>query len=279
MSIGEGIGQGLMFLANQVASSKRADKEQKQQLAMFNMRRQAELEDMQKQNELKRQWQIEDRNTEYDANLNANEAALGLAGAPIPEGFDKTKLKYLAPNQLNSVLDDVRNTASKKEQAELKKQQAAYANKIYQNVLSGGPLDPNLLAEAEQAGVDTTKAFSLYQGRLDKQSLQEDRQLAAREMKQIQQENAKALKYLGASLRESKSGGGGRGGSGGSGGGFKQTRDGSFVKVDKRGNPTGKIYSAKEAYNLGITNTPPPQRVRAMGGGAKAPIPVPKISL
>jgi len=74
-----------------------------------------------------------------------------------------------------------------------------------------------------------------------------------------------------------RGGGGGRGRSGGGGasggrasggGGYKQTRDGNFVKVDKRGNPTGQIINARDAYNIGITNTPPaPRRPRAVQGG------------
>ena len=81
-----------------------------------------------------------------------------------------------------------------------------------------------------------------------------------------------AARIIAANTPKVGRGGGGRGRSGGGGasggGGYKQTRDGNFVKVDKRGNPTGQIISAGDAYNIGITNTPPaPRRPRAVQGG------------
>ena len=139
MSIGEGLGKGLMFLANQVAANKRSKKKNEQALQMFNMKRAADLEDMQKQNDLKRQWQIEDENRQYGANEQANNAVLGLAGVSFPENFDKAQLKYVTPSQLNSVLGDRRNAEKTAKQEKLKKQQSVYANKIYQNILMPSP--------------------------------------------------------------------------------------------------------------------------------------------
>ena len=46
MGVGQGIGQGLMFLAQQIAEKKRGERRQSQQEALFNLRRQANLEDM-----------------------------------------------------------------------------------------------------------------------------------------------------------------------------------------------------------------------------------------
>jgi hypothetical protein len=53
MSLGQGLGQGLMFAAQNVAQNRRADKEQKRQLEMFNLKRVANIEDFQKMEEIK----------------------------------------------------------------------------------------------------------------------------------------------------------------------------------------------------------------------------------
>lgn len=272
MSIGEGIGQGLMFAAQNISQNKRADKEQKRQLEMFNLKRAADIEDLQKQNELKRQAQLQEQTEAQNNNLNAGQAILALTGQKAPEGFDNNQLKYLPANQLSSVLGDIKKSSTQK-------RQAALTNKVYQNILSGSPLDPTVLSEAEAEGVDLSKAFGLYQGRKDREATREDNQAFRQSLVGQQFSNQKELKQIAASLRPPKvgrGGGGHRGGghsSGGGTGGYKQTRDGNYVKVDKRGNPTGQIIRANDAYNMGITNTAPQRRPRA----AQAPIPVPKI--
>ena len=83
--------------------------------------------------------------------------------------------------------------------------------------------------------------------------------------------NTPKVRPGGGGGRGRSGGGGASGGKASGGGGYKQTRDGNFVKVDKRGNPTGQIINARDAYNIGITNTPPaPRRPRAVQGGGTA---------
>ena len=53
MSIGQGIGQGLMLAAQNVAQNRRLDKAEKRQLEMFNLKRVAAVEDFQKMEEIK----------------------------------------------------------------------------------------------------------------------------------------------------------------------------------------------------------------------------------
>jgi hypothetical protein len=249
MSLGQGLGQGLMLGAQLVNQNRRADKDQKRQLEMFNLKRAADIEDMQKQNELRRQQALQEQADLQNNNLNAGQAILALTGQKAPEGFDNNQLRYVAPTVLNSTLDDVRNTATKKEQAELKKQQAKISNQIYKNVLNGGPLDPDVLSQAEELGVDTSKAFGLYQNREDKKELQEDRQAAAIQLKQIA-----------ASLRPSKvGGGGGHGRSGGGHGRGGGTSGGG--KPMKRFNPETNsydFYDPKTGQPVGRASRPAP---------------------
>jgi hypothetical protein len=53
MSIGEGIGQGLMFAAKNISQNKRADKQHKQMLEMFDLKNAAALTNLQKMEEFK----------------------------------------------------------------------------------------------------------------------------------------------------------------------------------------------------------------------------------
>jgi hypothetical protein len=258
MSIGEGIGQGLMFAAQNVSQNRRSDKEQKRQLEMFNLKRAADIEDLQKQNEIKRQTQLQEQTEAQNNNLNAGEAILALTGQKEPEGFDHNRLRYLAPTQLNSTLDDVRNAATKKEQAELKKQQAKISNQIYKNVLSGGPLDPDVLSQAEELGVDTSKAFGLYQGRKDREATREDNQAFRQSLLGQQFSNQKELKQITASLRPPKvgrGGGGPRGGGHSAGGGKPMKRfnpeTNSFGFYDSRtGQPVGQASRPMPPINI-----------------------------
>jgi hypothetical protein len=53
MSLGQGLGQGLMLAAQNVAQNRRLDKAEKRQLEMFNLKRVAAVEDFQKMEEIK----------------------------------------------------------------------------------------------------------------------------------------------------------------------------------------------------------------------------------
>lgn len=86
MSIGEGIGQGLMFAAQNISQNRRADKEQKRQLEMFNLKNAAELTQLQKMEELKynltekkRQRNLDLLNAKYGSN-----PAITQTNAAIP---------------------------------------------------------------------------------------------------------------------------------------------------------------------------------------------------
>lgn len=97
---------------------------------------------------------------------------------------------------------------------------------------------------------------------------EQERRFAASEAHRAKSE-ANAEARLAKYLAPKASGGGGTSG-------YRQTRDGNFVKVDRRGNPTGQIIRARDAYNMGITNVDPRQsRPRP----SQAPIPAPNIKI
>jgi hypothetical protein len=354
MSLGQGLGQGLMLVAQNVAQNRRANQAQKRQLEMFNLKRVADIEDFQKMEELKDNLTSKKRQRNLDlltakyGNNNAipqTNAAIpssepisenGAVPLPIPmpsspvqeqanpaqpqvapamfndkawqqqhfedyyddetgafdkKGFRKgledaqkenATLQYLRANNLDVPEGVNLGTLSpfigsmlgeKKETKKL--EYKTQGNKIAQKILT----DPGYRTGKKQLTDSELEALakgginidSLYRsdGSLDVANATEAARIIATNMKPQQ---------IAVSLRPPKvgRGGGGRGRSGGASGGgtsgggasgYKQTRDGNFVKVDKRGNPAGQIISAKDAYNMGITNTAPQRRPRAVQGG------------
>jgi len=91
MSLGQGLGQGLMLVAQNVAQNRRANQAQKRQLEMFNLKRVADIEDFQKMEELKDNLTSKKR----QRNLTLLEYSLFVAillsydDAPVPK-CDKT---------------------------------------------------------------------------------------------------------------------------------------------------------------------------------------------
>lgn len=163
------------------------------------------------------------------------------------------------------------------------------ANKVAQKILTDPDYrkgkkqltDEDLNALA-QGGVDIAALYK-NDGSLDLNNATEAAKIVTAQLKpqQVQISIAQARQNLTEDIADGVGGRKGRSGGKGGGGGWKRTRLGGYVKVDKYGNPTGQTVTAAEAYNLGITNTPPPARKPSgvSGGGNKPPIPVPKIDL
>lgn len=138
MSIGEGIGQGLMFLANNIAQNKRADKDQQRQIALMNMRNQNELA----QEAAKRAALTEEKNT---SRKRTGEA---LKNLNLVQGdFTPEQLGTLAEIGL------VDNLYSQQTKAADKK----VKDDLIANLLANNPDDPILkkAIQLEQADLDS----------------------------------------------------------------------------------------------------------------------------
>jgi len=255
MSIGEGIGQGLLFAANNIAQNKR-------------MKMQAEIENQQMAQRMQMQQQTQEAEAarEAERNLTTNQALLGLSGEALPEGYDQNQLRMVAPGIFQSALGKKEQAKIKQQELDTKKQQAKIRTQFAAQFDKATPEEQSaLLADAENNGVDLLPFLQFQQTRNDKKTtLEENRaqKIADREdRQQFQAQQNQMYRRLASTIGSGRGSGGGGRGSGGSGGGsYKQTRDGQFIKTDKRGNPVGKPISAREAYNVGITNTPPQQR-------------------
>lgn len=354
MSLGQGLGQGLMLVAQNVAQNRRANQAQKRQLEMFNLKRVADIEDFQKMEELKdsltskkRQRNLDLLTAKYgnnnaipqtNATIPSSEPISENGAVPLPIPMPSLPVQeqanpaqpqvapamfndkawqtehyqdYIDPNSdsnffdekgfrqgLKNARDEYQNqqyakslgygdvpvsvmkspmfTDVMREKGEERKiGYKTQGNKIAQKILTDKDyrtgkkqLTDSELEALAKGGINID---SLYRsdGSLDVANATEAARIIATNMKPQQ---------IAVSLRPPKvgRGGGGRGRSGGGSGGgasgggasgYKQTRDGNFVKVDKRGNPAGQIISAKDAYNMGITNTAPQRRPRAVQGG------------
>jgi len=234
MSIGDGIGQGLMFLANNIAQNRR-------------MGRQAEIESqqMEKRMQMQQQFAEQERLRALEAagqeNQAANQALLGLTGEQLPEGYDQSQLKMVSPGMFEKVL-------GKKEQAEQKKLQAKIRTQFAAQYDKATPEEQNaLLAEAENNGVDLLPFLQYQQGRSDKKSSAEERKaekIADREDRQAfqAQQNSMYKRLAGEIGRAARSGGGRGGGSKDYGTGLFKDEYGDTQKyyLDKQGRPAKK---------------------------------------
>jgi hypothetical protein len=356
MSIGEGLGNWAMFAAKNISQNKRADKQYKQMLEMFNLKNAAALTNLQKMEEFKygltdkrKQQNLDSVTAKYkpkaaipqsNAAIPSSEPINGNGAVPLPipsspaqgqvpqapavplpipssptqgqvpqapvvpsmesfnsENWEKENYKnYLDEN--NNIDNKSFRQGLKSAEEDYQKQQyfkslgielpvsmtnSPFASDIIKTKQEAKKYEKNkalVISVAKQYGMKLSpEEIEAYAS--DPSTLQQIQHYKLSEKRFASSEDHRRKMESNAGGRGRGSGGGGRGrgrSSGGSGGtgGYKQTRDGNFVKVDRRGNPTGQIIKAKDAYNMGITNTPPatrqtrPRATQSKGGGGTA---------
>jgi hypothetical protein len=316
MSLGQGLGQGLMLAAQNVAQNRRLDKAEKRQLEMFNLKRVAAVEDFQKMEEIKdnltskkRQRNLDLLTAKYGNNnaipqpntaipssepISGNGAVpLPMPSSPVQGQINLAQTAPKAPPAMFNLKDwqsehyqdyidpDSDNPFDEKGFRQGSENASKEAKKFEQNkaLVTSVAKQYGMKFSPEELDSYASNPSMLLQ--IQNNNLAKKR-FASSEAHRIKSEanaDARLAKYLAPKVGSGggghgRSGGGSGGGaSGGGASGYKQTRDGNFVKVDKRGNPTGQIIRAEDAYNMGITNTAPQRRPRAVqgrGGGGTA---------
>jgi hypothetical protein len=209
MSIGEGIGQGLMFAAQNIAQNRKLKKQseiENQQMAQ-RMQMQQQFAEQERARELERSG---------GENLATNQALLGLTGEKLPEDYDPNQLKMVAPSVFQSVLSKKEQAKLKQQEQDQKKLQAKIRTQFAAQYDKATPEQKNaLLAEAENNGVDLLPFLQFQSGQTDKKTMAEERkaqQIADREDRQAfqSQQNSMYRRLASEVGKAARSGGGGK---------------------------------------------------------------------
>jgi hypothetical protein len=210
MSIGQGIGEGLMFAAQNIAANKKLKKQseiENQQMAQ-RMQMQQQFAEQERARELERTGQ---------QNLATNKAVLNLFGEPLPENLDENQLKMVNPAMFQSAIGTNQTKKTKQEEKEEKLKQNQVRTKLASQFDKATPEERNaLIAEAGNLGVDLLPFFQAEERRTDKKTMAEERKaekIADREDRQAFQSTQNSMyRRLASEVgKAARSSGGGKG--------------------------------------------------------------------